>query len=331
MKRREFIAFGGVAVAWPLAARAQQAERLPRIGVLMTSDAGNPQAQSQLASFKQGLQQLGWIDGRNIQVDYRFGAADVGRIESFAKELVNSRPDLIVGHTTPGTAALARETKTIPIIFVVVSDPVGSGLVASLAHPGGNITGFINIEASMGGKWVEFLKEVSPHLARAAFFYNPQTAPYYYYYLAPFEAACRSLGVEPMPSPVHRAEDIEPLMRGLGERPDSGLAVMPDTFTSSPPVYSRIISLAARHRVSAVYPYEYMAAAGGLLSYGTDNADLFRRAATYVDRILKGAKPAELPVQLPTKFQFVINLKTARELGINVPLQLRAFADEVIE
>jgi putative ABC transport system substrate-binding protein len=183
----------------------------------------------------------------------------------------------------------------------------------------------------MGGKWVEFLKEVSPHLARAAFFYNPQTAPYYYYYLAPFEAACRSLGVEPMPSPVHRAEDIEPLMRGLGERPDSGLAVMPDTFTSSPPVYSRIISLAARHRVSAVYPYEYMAAAGGLLSYGTDNADLFRRAATYVDRILKGAKPAELPVQLPTKFEFVINLKTARELGINVPLQLRAFADEVIE
>jgi putative ABC transport system substrate-binding protein len=256
MKRREFIAFGGVAVAWPLAARAQQAERLPRIGVLMTSDAGNPQAQSQLASFKQGLQQLGWIDGRNIQVDYRFGAADVGRIESFAKELVNSRPDLIVGHTTPGTAALARETKTIPIIFVVVSDPVGSGLVASLAHPGGNITGFINIEASMGGKWVEFLKEVSPHLARAAFFYNPQTAPYYYYYLAPFEAACRSLGVEPMPSPVDHAEDIEPLMRGLGERPDSGLAVMPDTFTSSPAVYSRIISLAARHRVSAIYPYE---------------------------------------------------------------------------
>jgi ABC-type uncharacterized transport system substrate-binding protein len=183
----------------------------------------------------------------------------------------------------------------------------------------------------MGGKWVELLKEVSPQLARAAFIYNPETAPYYHYYLAPFEAASRSLGVEPISSTVHRAEDIEAVIRSLGERPDSGLAVMPDAFTSTPRVFNEIIAFAARHRVPAIYPYRYMATAGGLLSYGTDNADLFRRVPIYIDRILKGAKPAELPVQLPIKFEFVVNLKTARALGIDVPLKLRAFADEVIE
>ena len=301
-----------------------------RIGVLLTIAEDDPQARF-LMEFKRALQELGWIEGRNIQVDYRFGASDVERIQSLAKELVNSQPDLIVGHTTPGTAALARETKTIPIIFVVVSDPVGSRFVASLPRPGGNITGFINIEASMGGKWAEFLKEVSPRLARAAFIYNPETAPYYPYYLAPFEVATRSLGVEPVPSPVHRAEDIEAVIKGLGESPDSGLAVMPDSFTSGARVFNQIISLAAHYRVPAIYPYRYMATAGGLLSYGTDNADLFRRVPTYMDRILKGAKPAELPVQLPTKFEFVVNLKTALALGIDVPLKLRAFADEVIE
>jgi putative tryptophan/tyrosine transport system substrate-binding protein len=332
MKRRELIRLlGGAAVAWPLTARAQQLNRLRRIGVLMTIAEDDPQTQPILMAFKQGLQELGWIEGRNIQVDYRFGAGDVDRIQRFAKELVDSKPDLIVGHTTPGTGALARETKTIPIIFVVVSDPVGGGFVASLPQPNGNITGFINIEASMGGKWVEFLKEVSPRLARAALIYNPQTAPYYPYYLPPFEAATRSLGVEPAPSPVHHTEDIEAVIRSLGERPDSGLVVMPDTFTAARGVFTQIISLVARHRVPAIYPFRYMVAAGGLLSYGPDNADLFRRAATYVDRILKGAKPAELPVQLPTKFEFVVNLKTARALGIDVPLKLRAFADEVIE
>ena len=301
-----------------------------RIGVLLTIAEDDPQARF-LMEFKRALQELGWIEGRNIQVDYRFGASDVERIQSLAKELVNSQPDLIVGHTTPGTAALARETKTIPIIFVVVSDPVGSRFVASLPRPGGNITGFINIEASMGGKWAEFLKEVSPRLARAAFIYNPETAPYYPYYLAPFEVATRSLDVEPVPSPVHRAEDIEAVIKGLGESPDSGLAVMPDSFTSGARVFNQIISLAAHYRVPAIYPYRYMATAGGLLSYGTDNADLFRRVPTYIDRILKGAKPAELPVQLPTKFEFVVSLKTALALGIDVPLKLRAFADEVIE
>jgi putative tryptophan/tyrosine transport system substrate-binding protein len=330
MRRREFITLLGGAVAWPLASRAQQGERVRRIGVLMGIAVGDQQTRPYLQGFQRALQELGWIEGRNIQVDYRFGASDVDRMQRFAKDLVNSQPDLIVGHTTPGTAALARETKIIPIIFVVVSDPVGSGFVANLSRPGGNMTGFINIEASMGGKWVEFLKEVSPRIRRAAFIYNPQTAPHSYY-LGPFEAAARSLGLEPMPSPVRSADDIEAVIRGLGEKPDSGLAVMPDTFTSTLQVYDLIISLAARHRVPAIYPYRYMAAAGGLLSYGTDNADLFRRTPTYIDRVLKGAKPAELPVQLPIKFEFVVNLKTARALDIDVPLKLRAFADELIE
>jgi len=331
VNRRAFITLLGGAATWPIAARAQQGERVRRIGVLSGVAEDDPQTKQNLMGFKQGLQELGWIEGRNIQVDYRFGEGDVQRIERFAKELVSSQPDLIVGGTTPVISALARETKTIPIIFVVVSDPVGSGLVASLPHPGGNITGFINIEASMGGKWIEFLKEVSPRLARTALIYNPETAPYYHYYLAPFEAATRSLGVEPMPSPVHGTEDIEAIIKGLGERSESGLVVMPDTFVGTARVSNQIISLAARYRVPAIYPDRYMAAAGGLLSYGTDNADLFRRAPTYIDRILKGAKPADLPVQLPTKFEFVVNLKTAKALGVDVPLKLRAFADEVIE
>jgi putative ABC transport system substrate-binding protein len=329
VKRREFIAgLGGVA-AWPLVTRAQGG-RQRRIGVLMTIGQDDVQTQPFLTAFKQGLQELGWIDGRNIHVDYRFGASDVDRIQRLSKELVSSKPDLIVAHATPGTAALARETKTIPIVFVVVSDPVGSGFVASLPRPGGNITGFINLESSMVGKWVDLLKEVSPQLARVGFIYNPETAPYSYY-LDPFEAAARSLGVEPIPSPVHGAGDIEALIKRLGERADGGVAVMPDAFTSMQHVFNQIISLAARHRVPAIFPYKYMAAAGGLFSYGTDNADLFRRASAYIDRIFKGDTPAELPVQLPTKFEFVVNLKTAKALGIEVPAKLRAFADEVIE
>jgi putative ABC transport system substrate-binding protein len=330
VNRRELITLLGGAAAWPLAAHAQQGERTRRIGVLTGSAENEPQTQSYLIAFRKALQELGWIEGRNIQVEYRFGASDVERIQRLAKELVNLQPDLIVGHATPATAALARETKIIPIVFVVVSDPVGSGFVASLSRPAGNMTGFINIEASMGGKWVEFLKEVSPGLARVVFIYNPETAPYHYY-LAPFEIASRSLGVEPMPSPVHRTEDIEAVVKGLGERSKSGLAVMPDIFTSTPRVFNEIIALTARYRIPAIYPYRYMAAAGGLLSSGTDNADLFRRVPIYIDRILKGAKPAELPVQLPTKFEFVVNLKAAKALGIDVPLKLRAFADEVIE
>ena len=331
IRRRDFITLlGGAAAAWPLAAQAQQPGRMRRIGVLIAGGEDDRQIEPYLLGFKQALQELGWIEGRNIQVDYRFGASNLDRMKRFAQELVNSQPDLIVGHATPVTAALARETKIIPIIFVVVSDPVGSGFVASLSRPGGNMTGFVNIEASMGGKWIELLKEVSPRLARAAFIYNPQTAPYSYY-LGPFEAAAQSLGAEPMPSPVRSADDIEAVIRRLGERPDGGLVVMPDSFTATLQVYNLIISLVARHSIPAIYPYRFMAAAGGLLSYGTDNGDLFRRTPAYIDRVLKGAKPAELPVQLPIKFEFTINLKTAQALGIDVPLKLRAFADEVFE
>jgi putative ABC transport system substrate-binding protein len=330
MRRREFITLLGGAAAWPLAALAQHAERVRRVGLLIAQAEDDPQMGPYLQGFERALQELGWIEGRNIHVDYRFGASDPDRIQRFAREFVNSQPDLIVGHTTPVTAALARETKTIPIIFVVVSDPVGSGFVASLSRPGGNMTGLVNIEASMSGKWIEFLREISPQLARAAFIYNPDTAPHSYY-LGPFEAAARLLGVEPRPSPVRHADEIEAVIRDLGGRPDSGLVVMPDAFMSKREVFNSIITLVARYRIPAIYPYRYMAAAGGLLSYGTDNSDLFRRTPAYIDRVLKGAKPAELPVQLPIKFEFAINLKTAQALGIDVPLKLRAFADEVIE
>jgi len=254
MRRREFITLlGGAAAAWPVAARAQQGERIRRIGVLIGGAESDQQPRGNLQAFKGAMQELGWIEGRNIQVDYRFGVSDLSRIERFARELVNSQPDLIVAHTTPVTTAIARETRTIPIVFVVVSDPVGSGFVASLARPGGNMTGFVNIEASMCGKWLDFLKEVSPALARVAFIYNPQTAPHAYY-LGPFEATARSFGLQPMPSPVHSADDIEAVFKDLGERPGSGLAVMPDVFTGTAQVYDLIISLAARHRIPAIYP-----------------------------------------------------------------------------
>jgi ABC-type uncharacterized transport system substrate-binding protein len=332
VRRRAFITLVGGAAASSvvpaLIARAQQGERVRHIGVLMGTAENDQQTGPFLNAFKSGLQELGWIEGRNIKVDYRFAASDVERMQRLAKELVDTRPELIVAHATPVTAAVAREAKSLPIVFVVVSDPVGSGFVASLARPGGNMTGFVNIEASMGGKWIEFLTEISPSLARIAFIYNPDTAPHSYF-LDPFAAAARSFGVQPMPAPVRRLEDIEILIKDLDEK--SGLAVMPDTFTSTLRVYNQIIALAARQLVPAIYPYRYMAAAGGLMSYGTDNADLFRRTAGYVDRVLRGAKPADLPVQLPTKFDFVVNLQTARQLGIDVPLKLRTFADEVIE
>ena len=332
MRRRELIALlGGAAAAWPLAARAQQREVMRRVGFLSGNASDDLQTQPSLQAFKQAFSELGWIEGRNVHIDIRFGAANVDRIDGFAKELVSLHPDVLVGSTTTVIAALANETKTIPIVFVVVSDPVGSGFVASLARPGGNITGFVNIEASMGGKWVEFLKEVSQGLTRAAFIFNPDTAPYYSYYLDPFENAARGLGVEAVAMPVRHVEELDALIGSLGERAGSGLALMPDAFTASRRVYEPIIEMAARYRIPAIYPYRYMAEVGGLLSYGTDNRDLYRRAPVYVDRILKGAKPAELPVQLPTKFEFVVNLKTARRLGIEVPLELRTFADDVIE
>jgi putative ABC transport system substrate-binding protein len=332
MKRRELITLlGAAAVAWPLTAHAQQGGQVRRIGVLLGGAESDPQIVEGLAAFKTALGELGWIDGRNVQIDYRFAAADVDRMRIFAKELVALQPDVLVGHTTGVVAALQREAKTIPIVFVIVSDPVGSGFVESLPRPGGNITGFINIEASLSGKWIEMLKEIAPRIARAALMFNPATAPYFAFYQQPFEAAARLSGIEPIAAPIHTAADIEQVFDSLGNRPDSGLVLPPDVFTSTKVNLDLVASLAARTHLPTIYPYRYMVAAGGLISYGIDSIDLYRRAPAYIDRILKGAKPADLPVQLPTKFELAINLKTAKALGIDIRPTLLGRADEVIE
>jgi putative tryptophan/tyrosine transport system substrate-binding protein len=332
MKRREFITLlGGAAVTRPRCAWAQQSGRVRRIGVLLGNAEHDPQVVAGLVAFKIELQELGWIDGRNVHIDYRFAAADVDRMQAFAKELVVLQPDLLVGQTTPVVAALQRETRAIPIVFIIVSDPVGSGFVGSLPRPGGNITGFINIEASLSGKWIEMLKEIVPRLTRAALMFNPETAPYFTFYQQPFEAAARSNGIEPITAPVHTAIDIERIIANFDNGPNAGLVVMPDTFMTTRPNVDLVVSLAARNRVPAIYPYRFMVNAGGLISYGIDNTDLFKRAPTYIDRILKGANPADLPVQLPTKFEMAINLKTAKALGIDIPATLLGRADEVIE
>jgi len=331
MKRRDFITLlGGAIAAWPLTLKAQQAGRMRRIGVLFGSAEGDGQAVIDLALLKNALEALGWTEGRNILIEARWAAADVARIQGLAKELVSLQPDLIVGQTTPVVAALQHETKTIPIVFVVVADPVGSGFVASLPHPGGNITGFINLEASLAGKWVETLKDIVPGVIHAALMFNPETAPVAYYQ-QPFETAARSSGIEPTAAPIRNQADVERVFASLEDKPKTGIVIMPDAFTAVRRNLDQVISLAARYRVPTVYPYRNMVAAGGLISYGVDPADLFRRAPTYIDRIFKGVNPADLPVQLPTKFEMAINLKTARALGLDVPPSLLARADEVIE
>jgi putative tryptophan/tyrosine transport system substrate-binding protein len=328
MRRREFMTvLGGAAIGWPLAARAQ-GERMRRIGVLMGIAESDPARQSFVTAFTEALQELGWSSGRNIHIEYRWGAGDAERIRDFARELVEMQLDLIVGHTTPVVAALKAQTRTIPIVFTQVSDPVGSGFIDGFAKPGGNITGFTNLESSMGSKLGELLKEVAPTITRVAVMFNPDTAPDRgTYFLRPVEAAAPSLHVEVIPAPVHNDAEIESAVTTLV--PGTGLIVMPDIFILAH--REHILALANRHRLPAAYAYRLFAASGGLLSYGTDLADLFRRAARYVDRILTGTKPADLPVQQPTKFELVINLKTAKTLGLNVPLSLQAGADEVIE
>jgi putative tryptophan/tyrosine transport system substrate-binding protein len=330
MRRREFIALtGGAVLGWPISTRAQQGERMRRVGVLMGYSAEAPQAGPFLTEFKNALMELGWIEGRNIQIDYRWAATDTDLMRTFAKELIDLKPDVIVGHRTPVVAALHRETSTIPIVFVTVSDPVGSRFVASLARPGGNITGFINLESSLGGKWIELLKEVAPGITRVGLLFNPQTAPQADYYRQPFEVAARSVGIDPFAAVVRSGEDIEPVVAAMAGGSTVGLAVMPDIFTSEQK--DLIISAVARHRVPTVFPYRYMAAAGGLISYGIDLGDLWRRTPSYVDRLLKGEKAADLPIQQPTKFELAINLMTAKALDLTVPLSLLARADEVIE
>jgi putative ABC transport system substrate-binding protein len=329
MRRRKFITLlGGSAAAWPLVARAQRRER---IGVLLGGSATDGQTAPSIAAFERALGELGWTVGRNITIDYHFAAGETERMRMLARQLVESKPALIVGHTTPVVAALQNETRAIPIVFVVVSDPIGSGFVASLPRPGGNITGFVNLEGSLGGKWIELLRETVPVIARAALMFNPDTAPHWDYYLRPFETAARSLDIEPVPARVGSATEIEQFMSSFAEAQNGGLVVMPDIFIFRRDHLDLIMSVAGRRRLPVIYPYRYATEAGGLMSYGFDNFDLWRRAPTYIDRILKGANPAELPVQLPTKFELAINLKTANTLGLTFPPMLLARADAVIE
>jgi putative ABC transport system substrate-binding protein len=332
MKRRAFIALlSGAAAAWPLAARAQQGERMRRIGVLTTFSDSDTLAESWLAAFRKGLDERDWRDGRNVRIDYRRAAGDADRLRAFAKELVALQPDVIFAVTTPTVAALLRETRTLPIVFAQVSDPVGSGFVASVARPGGNVTGFtnINIESSIGGKWLELVKQIAPAVRRVAMIYNPPTAPFAGYYLRPFEAAGPAYGVQASEAAVDSDVDIENALGVLAREPGGGFVVLPDTFTGIH--RDRIVSLAAHYRLPAVYPFRWFPEIGGLLSYGIDSDDMFRRAASYVDRILKGAQPGDLPVQAPVKYELIINLNTARTLGLDVPPTLLAVVDEVIE
>jgi putative tryptophan/tyrosine transport system substrate-binding protein len=330
MTRREFITLlSAAAAAWPLAARAQQGERMRRIGVLMSLAESDAEAQARVAAFRKGLQTLGWAEGRNVRIDIRWAASDAVLMQRSAKELIALQPDLILSHNTPTTASLLQQTRTIPIVFVVVSDPVGSGFVASFPQPGGNVTGFTNIEPTMAGKWLELLKEIAPSVARVALLFNPATAPYAEYYLGPFKAAAASLALEMIAAPVRDTSELESAIAAQAGAPNGGVVVMTDSFLVAH--RAEITSLASRYRLPAVYPFRFFVELGGLLSYGNDLFDSFRRAATYADRILKGATPNELPVQAPVKFELVINLKTAKALGLDVSPLLQQRADEVIE
>jgi putative tryptophan/tyrosine transport system substrate-binding protein len=327
MKRRAFITLlSGAAATWPLAARAQ-GERMRRIGVMATLAETDPVGQAYMVTFREGLQALGWSESRNLRLDIRWATPNP---ESSAKELVALQPDLILTGNTPTTAALQTQTRTIPILFVNVSDPNGSGFVASLSRPGGNITGFLTFEFSIGGKWPELLKEIAPRVNRVAFMFNPNTAPYAELFVKPFKTAATSLGVAPIVAPVRGASEIESVVAAHAREPNGGgLIVMPDTFLLAR--RAEVTALAARYRLPAVYPFRAFTEVGGLISYGSDNVNIYRRAATYADRILRGAEPSELPLQFPVKFELVINRKTAGALGLDVPASFYWRADEVIE
>jgi putative tryptophan/tyrosine transport system substrate-binding protein len=330
MRRREFTRLlGGAAVAWSVAAQAQQTERVRRIGILTFSAASDQEGQSSVAAFREELRKLGWMEGRNIEIDIRWAAADLELMKRFARELAALQPDLILTSSTPAAAAMLQQTRTIPIVFVIVADPVGSGFVASLPRPGGNATGFTPIVRSLGGKWVELLKEIAPRLARVALLFNPPTATFIEGFLDPFKAAAATIGAEAIVAPVNDMPGLEPLIATEARASNSGLVVIPDAFTIQN--RAEIIALAARYHVPAIYWSRSFTEIGGLISYGPFIVDEYRRAAAYVDRILKGAKPSELPVQAPVKFELVVNRKTARALGLDVPPSLLAAADEVIE
>ena len=329
--RRDLLAaLGGAAVAWPLAARAQQGDQRRYIGVLTALAKDDPENQARLAGFRLGLEKRGWSEGRNVRIDYRFApAASPDQVQLFAKELVALRPDVIFTHTTPVVTALQRETREIPIVFAGIADPIGSGFIASLPHPGGNITGVMLYEPSVTGKWLSMLKEIAPQLARAAFVVNPTTATFYNYYLRAAEPLSRSLGIDLVPTLVANTAEIEHTIEVFASVPNGGLVLPPDATTLA--YRDLIVALAARHHLPAVYTVRSFVTAGGLMSYGVDFADMFRLAASYVDRILRSDHPADLPVQAATKFETIVNLKTAKALGLTVPPGLLVAADEVIE
>jgi putative tryptophan/tyrosine transport system substrate-binding protein len=326
MKRREFMILLGGAAAWPLAGRAQQPDRVRRVGVLM-GIADDPEGQARVMVFKQALHALGWIEGRNVQFIYRRSAGDVVHARQFAKELLDLRSDVILANTTPIAVAVREITRMTPTVFVQVSDPVTAGVVQSLARPGNNLTGFTTFEPSIANKWLELLKRVAPSITRVAYLFNPNTAPLFY--AKAVETAAASLSVKPFAAEVHDADEMERVIEQFARESDGALLVLPDLFTATN--RQSIVAIAAHHRLPAVYPARYFVASGGLMSYGIELLETYRQAAAYVDRILKGEKPADLPVQQPTKYETVINLKTARALGLEIPPTLLTRADEVIE
>jgi putative ABC transport system substrate-binding protein len=328
MRRREFIALLGGATAWPIASRAQPTDRIRRLGVLIGRGEGDPDGRQWVASFERGLKDEGWIPGQNVLIDYRWQTSDPKQREAFVSEVVAFKPDILVASTTQYLVAARNATRTIPIVFVAVADPVAQGFVASLAHPGGMITGFGLEEPAMGAKWVELLREIAPGIRSITAIFDPETSPSRMF-LPSVEASLKSEGGELTVSPVRNESQIGPAIAEAAGRPSSGLLVLPDTLPQSH--RELVVAATAKHWLPAIYTIAPFARSGGLIAYGIDRYDLFYRAAAYVDRILKGAKPGSLPVQMPTKFELAINLKTAKALGLEVPATLLTRADEVIE
>ena len=330
MKRREFITLlGSAAATWPLDARAKQPERVRLIAVLMNFLESDPAGQVGVSAFRNALKNLGWREGSDLRIEIRWAASDPGRLRTFAKELVELRPDAIVGGSTAAIVALARETRTIPIVFATVADPIGSGFAASFAHPGGNITGFAAVDSAMGGKWLELLKEIAPRTERVALLFNPVTAVPVQFFMPSIQAAASSLAVQASAAPVHAKDEIEGAIAAQARNPDGGLIVMPDAFNTTN--RNLIIGLAARYGVPTSYAQDIFAQSGGLIAYSSVRTEAYGQVAGYIDRIFKGERPADLPVQSPTKFELLINMKTAKALGLEVPAKLLALADKLID
>jgi putative ABC transport system substrate-binding protein len=329
MRRRAFITLLGGAAAWPLVARAEQAERVRRVGALMGAAANDPVVKDRIASIEKPLQELGWVVGRDIEIHYRWGAGDTDLTRTYAKELIGMQPDVFIAHTNTSMAALHGEVSATPIVFVMVSDPVGMQYVDSMARPGRNVTGFTPFEPSLGSKWLSLLKEIAPNVEHVGLLFNPERGNNAAAFVRPIELAASSFGVKSIVSPQKDSAEIDDIILAQSQVPNGGLIFLPDAFTA---VHrQRLIALIAKHHLPATYPLRMFSVAGGLMSYGIDIDHLFQQAASYVDRILRGARPGDLPVQAPTKFEFVVNLKTAKALGFTVPPTLLASADEVIE